>query len=209
MRDLLDRYSGQRLATAVYRADFRERFWAIAEHDFWKLERQQSFAEPGDESWEAFDAGDWPRALRLIEEQRAALVDEGRRMASLGLTSYRMRVLELPLTPYLQWELHLLRLAAECSDRVRVVDVDAVKPFEDDGVLPEVVTLGADVTYEVLYDDAGVLCGGVRFLDRDLTSACREFIQQLYASGEDMGAFFDREVAGLPAPPGGGGDRSR
>lgn len=200
MRELLDRSSGERLALVEYRDDFRERFWTITRDDFWKLERQQTFAEPGDDSWEAFSVGDWDRALQLIEDRRETLRAEGRRMSDVGFVSYRVRVVAQPITAYLQWELHLLRLLGECSDRIRVIGVDTVKPFETVGVVPEVVTLGADPTYEVLYDDNGELSGATRFADPDLTTQCREFIQRLYAVGEDIGAFFDREVAHLPPP---------
>jgi hypothetical protein len=36
--------------------------------EFWKLERGQAFAEPGNASWEAFARGDWDESLRLIED---------------------------------------------------------------------------------------------------------------------------------------------
>jgi hypothetical protein len=64
-----------------------------------------------------------------------------------------------------------------------------------------VVTLGANLTYEVLYDEAGVLDGAIRFVDPEVTIRCRETIQGLYTSGEDIGVFFDRAVAHLPPPP--------
>jgi hypothetical protein len=200
MRDLLDRSLGQRLNVAEYREDFRETFWKIKEYDFWKLERMQTFREPGDDSWEAFDRGDWPAAQRLIEHRREAFQDDGRRMAEIGLVSYRVRVVAQPITAYLQWELRLLRLMGECSDRIRIVSPDAVKHLETNGPVPEVTTLGADLTYEVLYDGAGILDGAVRFADAQVTTRCRETVENLYASGEDVGSFFDREVAHLPPP---------
>jgi hypothetical protein len=200
MRDLLDQSLGQRLNLAEYREDFRKRFWTITEHDFWKLERIQTFREPGDDSWEAFDRGDWPTALRLIEERREVFEDDARRLAEIGLTSYRVRVVARPITSYLQWELHLMRLMGESSDRIRVIPPNAVASLETNGMVPEVVALGPDVTYEVLYDEAGELAGGIRFVDREVTTQCRDIIKDLYAAGEDIRVFFDREVAHLPPP---------
>jgi hypothetical protein len=200
MRDLLDRYVGKRLTVAEYRADFRKIFWAITEYDFWKLERRQTFREPGDDSWEAFDRGDWPKAVQLIDQRREAFQDDARRLTAMGLTSYRVRVVAEPLTPYLQWELYLLRLMGECSDKIRVVGPETVAPWEGSGPVPEVVTLGADVTYEILYTDDGVLDGAVRFTDQELTGQCRDVIRSLYAAGEDVGVYFDRVVAQLPPP---------
>jgi hypothetical protein len=54
-----------------YYADFQRNFWRARE--FWKLERGQVFADPGDASWEAFDAADWDEAMRLAEARRADL----------------------------------------------------------------------------------------------------------------------------------------
>lgn len=200
MRDLLDRSAGQRLSEAEYRADFRKIFWTITEHDFWKLERVQVFQEPGDDSWEAFDRGDWPQALRLIEQRRESFLDDARRMDAMGLTSYRVRVVATPVTPYLQWELHLLRLMGECSDRIRVATPQQIAHLEKAGPVPEVVTLGNHATYEILYTDDGILDGAIRYTDADITTRCREIIQRLYAAGEDVSTFFDRDVAHLPAP---------
>lgn len=200
MHDLFGRSSGERLTAAAYRNDFRKNFWTIRQHDFWKLERKQTFKEPGDDSWEAFNDDDWDKAIRLIEGRREMLKAEGRRMADLGFGSYRVRVVARPITAYLQWELHLLRLAGQCSDNVRVISADALRRHEAVGEVPEIVTLGADLTYEVLYDEDGVADGAIRFADRRLTTRCRKFIRRLYKAGEDVEGFFDREVAPLPPP---------
>ena len=197
MRELLKGAAGQRLAEPEYRAEFRELFWKIGEHGFWKLEARQTFQEPGDASWEAFARGDWLGALELIEAQRSDLEAEGQRLRELGLRSCRVRVVELPLTPYLQWELHLLNLIGQSADEVRVVAPQLAGPPES---LPEVVTLGAAPTYEILYDAAGVLEGAVRFDDVALTTTCRERIADLFEAGEDITSFFIREVEPLPPP---------
>ena len=189
MRELLDRFTGDRLTSPEYNTDFGQRFWHAGPAGFWKVERRQTFQEPRDQSWRAFQAGDWQRALRLIEEQRADLEDEGRRMAKRKLGAFRVRVVELPLTPYLQWELHLLRLVAECADQVHVVGPDTARPFETYGPLPELVLVGEKVAYEVLYDDAGIAVGAMRFIDPEFTTACRRRLKQLFAAGEDIRTF--------------------
>ncbi len=51
---------------------------------------------------EAFHAGDWNRALQLIAQRRGEYEADARRMRDIGLTSYRVRIIEMPLTPYLQ-----------------------------------------------------------------------------------------------------------
>ncbi|WP_217170545.1 hypothetical protein [Streptomyces sp. AC512_CC834] len=39
---------------------------------------------------------------------------------------------------------------------VRVTDAGRVAQYEEDGPLPEICTLGSQMTYQALYDDQGV-----------------------------------------------------
>ena len=69
----LDGAIGERMDLPAYYADFQENY--ARTRNFWKLERGQVFAEPGDASWEAFDRGDWDEAMNLLEKRRPDLVD--------------------------------------------------------------------------------------------------------------------------------------
>ncbi|MBX6381535.1 MAG: hypothetical protein IRZ07_00980 [Microbispora sp.] len=192
MRDLLKTFPGERLTRRAYQDDFGEHFWAIREHDFWKLERRQAFDEPEDESWTAFSAGDWKRSLRLLDERRDAIQDYYRRIDAAGFRTRRVRVVEEPITPYLRWELQLLRMRHQYGGLVRIVSAKEVRPLETANQLPELVVLGDDVMYEVLYDEHGVLAGGVRYTDRSLIDRCRTMIENLYRVGEDITEYFAR-----------------
>lgn len=195
----LDRAQGERLALAAYRSDFQERQWTIAGRDSWKLERGQSFQEPGFDSWEAFSVGRWEEALRLIEAERDYLRDFSAQNAARGIDLFRVRVVEKPLSAYLHWELHLLRLRAECGEKIRVVGPEAVSGLESVQRLPEILTLG-EVTYRIQYTEQGTLDGAVRFTDPHVAADWRAFIRDLYDAGEDLSAYFDREVRHLPPP---------
>jgi hypothetical protein len=203
MRDLLGASPGERLGLEAYREDFRSRDFAVDGCDSWKLERRQHFREPGDASWEAFARGDWEEALRLIEAQRAELIDVSRVAARHRCRLLRVRVAEQPLTPYLQWELHLLRVRAECGELIRVIGPEHIAAYEREGPVPELVTLNDDTVYEILYDAAGALKGAVRYLDAGTRDRVVARIEELYALGEDIGTFFGREVAHLKPPTGG------
>ena len=168
--------------------------------DSWKLERRQHFLEPGFASWEAFSRGDWDEALRLIKGERDYLQEFAQDNAQREVDLFRVRVVEEPLTPYLQWELHLLRLRAECGEKIRITGPEAVDALESAGPLPELLTLGNATTYRILYTDQGVLDGAVRFTDPGVTSRCRQFIQDLYSAGEDLSSYFTRKVLHLPPP---------
>lgn len=142
-----------------YRAEFRAAQWAIAGQESWKLERRQHFREPGFASREAFARGDWNTALRLMEGEREYLAEFSAKAAQLGIVLSRVRVVETPIDPYLQWELHLLKLRAECGELIRVLAGGQVSEYEANGPLPEMVTLGSSALYHVRYDDAGELTG--------------------------------------------------
>jgi hypothetical protein len=166
----------------------------------WKLERQQYFQEPGNESWKTFSRGDWEGALRLIEQRRQALMVLEREAKEHRSEMFRVRVVEKPLTPYLQWELNSLRLRTECGGHIRVVGPEHISGLEEDGPLPELVALGGQTFYEIVYDDRGILDGAVRFVHPEITARWEQFIQCLYEEGEELSTYFEREVAPLPPP---------
>jgi hypothetical protein len=194
----LDGAIGERLELAAYFADFADSYGRA--RDFWKLERGQVYAEPGDESWKAFDNGDWEESVRLMEERRADFTEHRHRNEARGMASRRVRIVSLPPSPYLHWELRLLLLRDELDHRTRIVLDRDMAGLEDRGPLPDLNTLDADVMYEVVYDGNGVADHAVRYTDTALVGRCRDFIAGLYECGEPIGGFFRREIATLPPP---------
>jgi hypothetical protein len=179
--------------------DDSDRYWPrIGRFD--KLERIQHFREPDDASWRAFAAGRWQESLDLTERNRANVVAEFAQDARFGYHSYRVRVVEFPIDPYLQWEMYRFKVRVECGENIRIIRPDAVAGFEQRGILPELIFMGSLAMYEVLYDETGVLAGGRKVTDTDLITRCQAEVLALYAEGEDFQIFFDREIAALPAP---------
>ncbi|MFB7630616.1 DUF6879 family protein [Streptomyces sp. NPDC056149] len=192
---------GERLGNEEYLRDFRARDAVIRDGDSWKLERLQHFEEVGSPSRDALRRGDWAGALRLFEEGRENLrgiqVDEEAR----GAAFHRVRVVEEPLTPYVQWELHSLRISAEYGERVRILPAKAVAAAEADGLLPELTIQDGKVLFRVLYTDAGVPDGAMRFTDPDIVAPWTAYVRNAYAAAEDIAPYFDRAVAPLLPPP--------
>ncbi|MDH6135943.1 hypothetical protein P3T37_005362 [Kitasatospora sp. MAA4] len=184
---------GERLIGDAYWTDVDERFWRTGEPGFWKLERLQVFQEPTNDSWVAFSRGDWPGALALMESSREVLAQEYAKQRANGFDTWRIRVVEQPLTDYMRWSLRVLLMRDELGDHIRVIDAGRVRPYEVGGVLPELITLGDDVMYRLLYDENGLQEGGVRYTGRDLVVRCREFVQGLYGKGESIGEYLARE----------------
>lgn len=194
----LDGAVGERLELSDYYADFRERY--ARANEFWKLERGQVYAEPNDESWKAFDRGDWEESLRILEKDRADLIKSERARAARGMVSRRVRIVTLPPTEYLQWELHALKMQYEVGELIRVVLDGDVAGAEDQGLLPDINVIGVDVVYRVMYDDNGVVDHAIRYTDEAVVRRCRDLIVGLYERGEPIDEFFRREIAPLPPP---------
>ena len=196
MTDLLTGTEGIRLGLDEYRREFRDRQWQSGTES-WKLECRQHFREPGFPSWEAFARGDWAGALRLMEDEREWLQDFFTRTRAFGMDLYRVRVVAKPVDPYLQWELALLKIRAECGERIRVITPDRL---DDD--LPELVTLGPRTLYRIIYDERGELSGAVRYTDPAVVADAVDTMRGLYKQAEDITSYFGREIAPLPPPRG-------
>ncbi|GLX09337.1 DUF6879 family protein [Microbispora sp. NBRC 16548] len=183
------------LSADAYQAEFTEEF-ERAPGGAWKLERAQEFFEPDVASWRAMMAGDWDGSLALLEELREFLVGYYRTRP----TARRVRIVETPLTPYLQWELHVLAVRATAGEQPRVLHADAVRELEHPAPLPEIVVLGPALLYEVRYDEIGAHVGARRITDPALVGPCLAAIKELHGRGEDVRAYVEREVAPLPPP---------
>ncbi|MFG3022546.1 DUF6879 family protein [Streptomyces sp. NPDC048254] len=164
-----------------------------------KLERGQHFKERGFASWEAFAAGNWTRALSLAEERRDDYAQELQKAARLGISHRRLRVVEFPVTPYVQWELFVLRVRVDEGDDIKVLDARNIRDIEKDRPVPEVVILGDVVMYEVVYDD-GNAAGANRFAERELIRETSSGFDALYERGEGFHEFFEREILPLDPP---------
>ncbi|MFC4586938.1 DUF6879 family protein [Sphaerisporangium corydalis] len=179
----------------VYGPEFREAYES-ANGVVWKLERAQHFHEPYEPSWAAMAQGDWERSLLLVDEMRGSLRAEYDGYAEFR----RVRVVETPLTPYMQWELHVLAARSEAGERSRVIPATAVRAYEPSGPLPELLIFESTLMYEVLYDENGAHLGGRRITDHDVVAPCLAALIALYDLGEDLRSYHRREVAPLPPP---------
>lgn len=118
MRKIFDGAHGTRLEQAAYTPDFMERFWRIGAEGFWKLERMQHYDEGDFPSYVAFRSGDWGHSLQLIEELRSEYEEEFGKITESGIGLRRVRVVERPVTPYIEWELNILHVKQEYGEQV-------------------------------------------------------------------------------------------
>jgi len=200
MLDRLRLIPGAELDFPAYSADF-DREYDTLTGVIWKLERHQAFSEPGDPSWDALVAGDWGRALRLNDAEWPAVRDQVAAERDRGVETRRLRIVQTPVSPYVQWEMHYLRLLAEAGERHRVLDASRVRDLEAGGVeLPEILVFGDRLIYELRYDPSGTPSGARRITDRDVVVAAANEVGELFASAEPLLDYFHREITPLPAP---------
>lgn len=197
MSDLILELSGEELPLDDYLTDFEERFTSKDNRPCWKLERRQEFVEQGSASYDAFRRGDWEQSLKLLEERRPDIHRYYTSAATRGIQAYRVRVVEKPISRYLVWQLNSLRQRSELGEHTRVVESNKIARYEHDEQLPEIVGLGDDVAYRVIYDSAGAAERAIRSTNRSEIEHWRRIFTTLYDSGEDMGHFYDRCVANL------------
>ncbi|MGW0806332.1 DUF6879 family protein [Nonomuraea sp. NPDC002799] len=159
----------------------------------WKLERAQIFYEPDVASWRAMMDGDWAGSLALADRMAEPLTDYFRSRAPVR----RVRVVDFPITAYLQWEMHVLALRARAGAPCRVVAAARVAALDP---LPELVIFSPSLMYEVLYDRYGGGRGGRRITDPAVVTPCLRAVEALFAEGEDLLTFHQREIVPLPPP---------
>jgi hypothetical protein len=202
MTYLLDQSRGEHLTVEAFYEDFARHFWNCEK--FWKLERAQHFAEPGSKSWQAFNAGDWNEALRLHDAAADDLIEYHHRCDLKGVQTKRIRIVEDPVTPYLQWEMHLLFLRDVTGGPIRVIpDIHHTVASVERGLpthLPELCALDSTILYEHTYDDHGVINGTIKYTDLDTVVKFRYLTEMLYAQGKPIGPYFLRHIKTLPAP---------
>lgn len=105
MLDRVRETHGTRLDRSAYHGQMRvetERVNGTA----WKLERSQFFTEAADDpAWQAFKSGDWSKSVDIFEDERESLAAEAAKYARQGSTFCRLRVVEPPVSAYVQWEM--------------------------------------------------------------------------------------------------------
>ena len=194
---ILDPAAGEWLELDEYSDDFDLHYEQARNRDSWKLERKQYFKESNSPSWNAFRRGDLAEAQRILKDRAPALREAAEDAATRGAVFRRVRIVEQPLTPYMQWELRSLRVRSENGGPVRVVTAEAVSHLENDAPLQELVVLGGQVLYQVMYTEESAPRGAIRFADPACVGQWEGFITDLFAAGEDITSYVERDVAHL------------
>ncbi|RAY13339.1 hypothetical protein DPM19_19885 [Actinomadura craniellae] len=125
-----------------------------------KLERRQSYQEPGNPSYEALVAGDWDRAVELAahtHDDDKATYDE---LRDKGVHFLRLRVVEPPTSEYVRWEFEHYRVTARLGEDIRVVEQADIADLDRSTGLSDFLLFDETAVLIHDYGTDGILCGG-------------------------------------------------
>jgi hypothetical protein len=106
----------------AFRSTYRE-LMAATKCSFSKLETRQVYQEPGDASLSAFLKGDRMTAHALLRQPLEGADAESITASRRDISWTRIRLVEFPLTPYLQWELLTYQVSVKYGERILLTDV--------------------------------------------------------------------------------------
>lgn len=164
-----------------------------------KLESAQHFIEPGNDSWDLFVAGDWTGALNAVDEMAEDLSTAFAELQARGISTRRLRLVEQPVSPYLQWELHVLRARSVAGEQIRVLPKSSATLRLGYGPR-EFLFMGNAVLFDIIYSRSGRLDGAREFAWDSEAQMLYETTEDMFATGEDLLSYFDRVIAPMPAP---------
>ena len=116
------------IADAEYFSNVSEFFqafddpWDKVQAQILKLETRQTYREPGNESYEAMQNGDFELALRLLPEVRKEDDELYEALRKRKVDFIRCRPIIRPIAEYLRWEIECYKLNEQYGERIYFTD---------------------------------------------------------------------------------------
>lgn len=162
------------------------------------LERLQVYVEDN-ESWREFQKGNVSLSLELMRKIRVSEAQFDVDFFRRGLQFFRVRAIELPLSPYIQWELQFHILSAQYGETILVADLTNAK---DDHLLWDSRDFLLFDEFAVLihdYDSSGVLLGGWVCKDEQLVKRYSNLAEKMTLVSLPLAVFMNDHPSRLGA----------
>ncbi|MGW4412017.1 DUF6879 family protein [Nonomuraea sp. NPDC004702] len=118
-----------------------------------KVECLQEYDESGFEGFEAFRAGNFPEAARLVREMVKGQTGVYAHMRKFNVSMIRIRVCELPLSSYLlDYEIPAYLADIECGEEIRFVKTEDVRDVLDQTGISDYVLFDKTRVTALMYD---------------------------------------------------------
>ncbi len=131
-----------------------------------KMEFLQEYDESGFEGYEAFRAGRFDDAARLVQEMVKGQTEVYAHARKHDVDMIRIRVCELPLSPYLlHYEIPAYLADIECGEQIRFIDVDDVRDILDETGVSDYVVFDDSRVTALIYDPRNARLKEARLVD--------------------------------------------
>jgi hypothetical protein len=146
-----------------------------------KVERLQHYDESDSPGYRAFLRGDHDQAARLVEELVRGQTDFYEFARSRGIQLIRIRIYDLPLSPYLEhYEFVSYRVSAECGEEIRFVDARMVSDLLESTGLSDYLLFDDRAVVALVYDTStGRLRRALRSDEPDVIETYRDISEEL------------------------------
>jgi hypothetical protein len=123
-------------------------------HKSWlKIEFLQEYDESGFTGYDAFRNGDYDEAARLVREMVMSQRELYGHAAERKISMTRIRICELPLSPYLQhYEFAAYLADIECGEDIRLVSADDVRRLLEETGISDFVLFDRERVIALIYD---------------------------------------------------------
>lgn len=144
--------------------DFFEKFAILmgrTTQSVFKLETMQTYQEPGNPSFEAFQRGDFDEAVRLcwtVRQQQER--DHSVMMCQKAISWTRIHLVEKPLTDYLKWELETYNVSVKYGERILIADITDQQQGSYFRKLTDFIIFDDRAVMAHNYDRDGLIQGG-------------------------------------------------
>jgi hypothetical protein len=191
--------AGRQLSLEEFGAEFG-RAWRRLDRRFLKLECWQTYQEPAAKSLHEFLSGDRSNVIGLLRREAGADAFVYDEVAQRDIDYARIRLVKLPLTRYLSWEMWNYIVRATLGERIVLVTVrpDVPLPNEVDFdflLFDRATALVHD------YGDDGLQVGGWLVREPTILRRLEARALELRRQAESLADFLRRDV-GLPWLPG-------
>jgi hypothetical protein len=154
-----------------------------------KVERRQSYQEPGNPSYEALLAGDWERAVALAAHTHDEDKQTYAELREKGVEFLRLRILDFPITDYLRWEFEHYKVTSALGEDIRIVRLSDITELDARVGLSDFLLFDHDAVMIHDYGTDGILGGGWVTTSPIQLSEVDEIVTALTTEARPLAAF--------------------
>lgn len=178
----------RRLSTTAGGVDEFMTFFQSLRRSWVKAEFLQEYDESGFPGYDAYKRGAYEEAAELVRDMVMSQRELYDHAAEQGVTMTRIRVCELPLSPYLRhYEFPAYRADIECGEDIRLVAVADIRRLLDKTGISDFVLFDRERVIALIYDVRSGLLREARLVeDVQLVRAYVELTDELVRKSVPM-----------------------